>query len=268
MGVFRFLVHHHVTDATLFQFIGKRVPCAEIFPFPVVWNDSHRLRFLHHLVVKADLWQFLISEAYLLKSIVCEIALYDVNHISETESEYAAVPKCAICDKSFSCGDIRLFHKTLHFIYSVCFAMLLRYHITVFGGRIGGLYAHQYKISHIILHCFRHFRYSLKIALFRIRVAWHNNDCFILVAFRCFLQIGGSETDCGEGVPTARFGDDSHILTELIGDGILLEYTCSDCNRAGKSRFLDLSYDTLYHRFPASVRGRKQSEELFGAGFV
>lgn len=104
-----------------------------------------------------------------------------------------------------------------------------------------GLYAHQYKISHIILHCFRHFRYSLKITLFRIRVAWHNNDCFILVAFRCFLQIGGSETDCREGIPTARFGDDSHILTELIGDGILLKYTCSDCNRAGKSRFLDLS---------------------------
>lgn len=99
--------------------------------------------------------------------------------------------------------------------------MLLRYHITVFGGRISGLYTHQYKISHIILYCFRHFRYSLKITPFRIRVTWHNNDCFILVAFRCFLQVGGSETDCGEGIPPARFGDDSHILTELVGDGIL-----------------------------------------------
>lgn len=248
----RRLVHLSVADDLTAQHLRQHVPCSQVLPQTLERYDGHRLRLLCHLVVEADLRQLAVAAARLVEGAGLQVSAYDVQHVSQAESEHAAIPQGALADQRACFRLVGLLREPLHAPHRVT-VRAFRHDISVFRRGIERMDAHQHQVAAALCHGLRHPSYRPEIAGLRIGVARHHHHRLVLTATFLLLQIQAGQGNGGEGVAPFRFRDDVHRVSQLTEDRVALALPRGDGDARLQSGLAGLPHDALHHRFPRPV---------------
>ena len=265
MDILALLVKQCLAHRVAVHCLCHGVPGTKVFPGACKAHDLDLRLMLDHRVVKADFIEgvILIEQVIIIHEI--DEFMGTVQHIAQLEGKHAAVPESTLCNVIL-CHFLRgLFLEHGHL------ADLLLADgddVAVFLAGVGRLNAHQDQICTADGGTVAQRFQRLKVVVLHIGVYRAGDNGFFLADALHVLQIGSSQRNSREGIPAARLHTDARFLAQLIADGRNLRLGGRNGDRCIGIDRLDLTVDTLDHRFQPTVFPVEDLDELFGANIV
>ena len=199
--------------------------------------------------------------------IVCEVdqLVRDIHHILQLIGEHTAVPQCSLGNILF-CYICRWL--LLEGLDSSRKIGAFRDDIAVFFTGIGRLNAHENKIGLSLFRLLGQPLQGFKVVILHIGVYRADYHRLLWVDMEYIHQICRSQRDGRKCVTAAGLDRDAHFVSQLVMDSRYLRLACGDGHSSIRVCLLDLTIDTLHHRFIGTVLFLENLNELLGTDIV
>ena len=199
--------------------------------------------------------------------IVCEVdqLVRNIHHILQLIGEHTAVPECPLSNVLLGYICRRLLLEGLDSSRKIG---AFRDNVAVFFAGIGRLDAHKNEVRFPLLRLLGQPLQCFKVVILYIRIYRTDHHGLLRVDMLHIHQICRSQRDGRECVPAAGLDRDSHFVSQLVMDSRYLRLACGDGHSSIRVCLLDLTIDTLHHRFIGTVLFLENLNELLGTDII